>query len=479
MRFINCLIFSLYLLPSYTQNNHVYVYEDLPCSLPDKQDITQHSSCKPVNQTFGNQATNQIDSNITKSNICLTPLVDILGSVTPGFQFKTAAGISVLGSFKKTWKVQASCLSGVSNMDSIFSPPAFFQKRGDTYTSFADLRVRGSYSPNEVFNFEAGLDHHFIGEGCRSLFLSDYGKPYPFARLQSRFWRVEYSVIYQFLREKIENNWKNKYAATHYLSLNAAKWLNIGIFETVVFLPKDTLLNRGYDVEYLNPVIFYRPQEYALGSSDNVLLGASFHAHYKKQSLYGQLILDEFFLAEIKARSGWWANKFGGQIGCKGHYSRKGWNYFYRLEYNFVRPYTYAHLNEGQNYANQGSTMAHPWGANFREILLEGKMDNQHFLLKFFLSYGVQGLDKDGYSYGANLYQPYIFRPYDYDHFIGQGKQNNTLRLIASAAYKMSKNYFMQVFIETHLRIDSGYDSIRFLPVLGVRSQLWNDYRNF
>ena len=31
-----------------------------------------------------------------------------------------------------------------------------------------------------------------------------------------------------------------------------------------------------------------------------------------------------------------------------------GNNFFYRLEYNFARPYTYAHLSEEFNYGNQG-----------------------------------------------------------------------------------------------------------------------------
>jgi hypothetical protein len=244
-------------------------------------------------------------------------------------------------------------------------------------------------------------------------------------------------------------------------------------------MPKDTMLNRGYDAEYLNPVVFYRPQEYSMGSSDNVLIGASLTARYKQHSLYAQFILDEFFLAEVKAKSGWWANKYGGQVGIKGRGSYNGIKTFYRIEYNAVRPYTYAHLNSGQNYGNQGMTLAHPLGGNFMEILGELKGQKGKWTGKLFASYFLQGLDKDGFSYGGNIYQPYTNRPFEYGHLVGQGKGNNGLRINLYVGYCLQKVTNLHVFIENQLRYDSAIDRLSYIPMLGVRSQLWNDYRNY
>jgi hypothetical protein len=100
-------------------------------------------------------------------------------------------------------------------------------------------------------------------------------------------------------------------------------------------------------------------------------------------------------------------------------------------------------------------------------------------LLKAFISYAVKGLDKEGYSYGGNVYQPYTLRPYDYGHDIGQGLQNNMFRMIFTGAYKLSRVVNMQVFAECHVRTDSGFDRLTLLPFVGIRSQLWNDYRNY
>jgi hypothetical protein len=394
-------------------------------------------------------------------------------------EYRAGLGISIESSINDKWHIRINGIQGMSNSDSIFSPKSFVTNKQTTYSLYTDIRGRVSYTPNDVFNFQIGLDHNFIGEGNRSLFLSDYGKPYPYGQIRARFWRVEYSVLYQFYQEKAGENWRLKNGATHHISFNAAKWLNFGIFETVIFQPKDTLLNRGYDVEYLNPVIFYRPQEYSLGSSDNVLLGASVTAKWKKHILYGQLILDEFFLSEIKAKSGWWANKYGGQIGIKGRFKRGHTNFFYRTEYNFVRPYTYSHLNSGQNYGNQGMTLAHPYGGNFMELLGELKIQREKWSLKTFVSYSLRGYDKDGYSYGSNLYQPYTNRPFDYGHFIGEGQGNNAMRIIITISYHVLKAGNLQAFFENQLRYDSAFNRTMYIPMIGLRSQLWNDYRNY
>jgi hypothetical protein len=317
------------------------------------------------------------------------------------------------------------------------------------------------------------------------LFLSDYGKPYPFGMIRARFWRVEYSIMYQFFREQVGDRWKLKNGATHHISFNATKWLNFGIFETVIFSPKDTMLNRGYDVEYLNPVIFYRPQEYSMGSSDNVLLGASITAKWKKHTFYGQFIIDEFSLTEVKAKTKWWANKYGAQIGVKGRFDKQKNKFFYRTEFNFVRPYTYAHINSGQNYGNMGMTLTHPYGSSFFEVLAELKVQHDRWGLKGFVSYFLHGLDKNGYSYGGNIYQPYDNRPIvngaiqDFGHFTGQGTGNNGFRAILSISYQVLKDGNLHVFLENQFRYDSAFDRSQYIPIIGLRSQLWNDYRNY
>src|SRR3989338_116084 len=294
-----------------------------------------------------------------------------------------------------------------------------------------------------------------------------------------RFWRIEYSILYQFLREGQSKQWEGKFASSHHLSFNATKWLNLGIFESVIFQPKDTAVNRGFDAEYLNPLVFYRPQEYSLGSSDNVLLGVLLSAKLKKHMIYGQFILDEFVLAEIRAHSKWWANKYGGQFGFKGRFVSGNNKFFYRLEYNFVRPYTYAHISDEINYGNQGNPLAHPYGSNFMELLGELKWSNGKWWVNVFANYFSRGADNNGYSYGGDIYASYTLRPYEYGHKIGQGVHFNGTKTLVTVGYEILKHGKLNAFIENHFNYTTLDNRLKYTVVVGVRSLLWNDYRNY
>ncbi len=74
----------------------------------------------------------------------------------------------------------------------------------------------------------------------------------------------------------------------------------------------------GIRLDYFNPIIFYRAIEQQNGSSDNVLLGMDFKWNVvRKLQLYGQFVLDEFVIDNLKKGNGWWANKFAIQAGGK------------------------------------------------------------------------------------------------------------------------------------------------------------------
>lgn len=413
------------------------------------------------------------------------PLFDFNGfgnnSNDGGFNvgYRTGAGVYWRGHFKDKWNFHLAGVQGIYEGDSSYNPRAYFNWREGTTNLYTDIRSRISFSPNKIFNFQAGLDNNFIGEGSRSLFLSDYGNPYPFGLVRAQFWRLEYAVLYQFMREGSQGNWNGKFASSHHISFNPAKWLNIGIFETVLFNPRDTLLNRGFDVEYLNPVVFYRPQEYSIGSADNVLLGVDVSSRIKNFTLYGQFIIDEFFLSEIRERTGWWANKFGGQLGVKANFKHGGHIFFARTELNFVRPYTYAHLNDGLNHGNQGRPLAHPYGANFAEILGEVRWAKDQWRGQFFVNYAQRGGKTDSLNYGSNIYLPYINRPYERGHFIGQGNATNTWLVRARIARKFPQFYNVSAFVEYNMRYTVQSKSTQHLVSVGLRTNLWNDYRNY
>ena len=166
------------------------------------------------------------------------------------------------------------------------------------------------YRLNEHFDFLLATDKNFLGDGYRSLLLSDNAYSYPFFRAQMSFWKFRYAVYYtvlQNMREPHDDNsgYFRKYATIHYLSVNVGRKnrLNLSLFEGVLWKPA---AYRGFELHYLNPMLFLRPVENSLDSPDNALLGLNVRWNiHKGHVVYGQLLLDEFLLDEVRAGKGW------------------------------------------------------------------------------------------------------------------------------------------------------------------------------
>jgi len=421
---------------------------------------------------------------IPSENLNIIPLVDLGVQYNNGLHHRNGLGFLLEAHPIRKSYVRIGGLLDVSNSLHLNPGNLELSDLGSSQDLWFLPMTRLAYTPNDVFSFQVGYDKNFIGSGRRSLFLSDYGKPMPFGQIRAKFWHMEYSVNYQFLSENYNGQRQSKYITSHYLSWNILPWLNFGVFEAVVFQPKDTLLNRGYDVEYLNPFVLFRPQEYSMGSSDNVIIGAALKATFKNLTIYSQLVLDEFLLSEIRARSGWWANKFGVQVGAKGVVSAGECFFDYRIEGNLVRPYTFSHLTPLQVYGNMGSPLAHPYGSNFAEILTELNLQKKRsgkLKLKFFASFGIRGFNWDGINFGSDIYQSYINRPNDFGNFIGQGVKQTFFRTNTRVSYQLIENGRIHAFAElqTQYLYTNGFHDWRFLPMIGLRSYLWNDYRNY
>ena len=108
-------------------------------------------------------------------------------------------------------------------------------------------------------------------------------------------WSQQYYVDFP---HAANSRYPKKWNVMHYLDWSVTKWLNIGIFETIIWQNEDSLgVYRGFEFNYLNPVIFLRPVEFSVGSPDNVLMGITGKLTlFKNHILYGQLAIDEFKL---------------------------------------------------------------------------------------------------------------------------------------------------------------------------------------
>jgi hypothetical protein len=216
--------------------------------------------------------------------------------------------------------------------------------------------------------------------------------------------------------------YRQKYSAISYLDWKIGQRLNLGFFQAVIWQADDSTGRRGIDPNYLNPVAFLRPIERNLGSEGNMILGLN--AKIKLidgHQVYFQFVLDEFDSKQLLAQNGYWANKYGYQLGYKGFDLFAIPNLSLQTEYNIVRPFTYSHWTSLTNFGHFNEPLAHPFGANFREW--------QNFINYRFKRYYGQvqymnalvGYDEPGLSWGQNIFTSYYARERDTGNEIGQG----------------------------------------------------------
>lgn len=289
--------------------------------------------------------------------------------------------------------------------------------RGDVNApTHYDLTGHLSWDAGKYFNLTLGRGRNFFGNGHRSLMLSDEATSYPYLRITTTFWKIKYVNLFSAMSDirGSRGDWgrmERKYSSMHYLSWNATDRINVALFEAIIWSDGDSLYPRGFDVNYLNPIIFYRPVEYNIGSPDNALLGFAFNVKAGRKVLcYSQLVLDEMVMEQVRSGNGWYANKQSVQVGVVARDVMKVPGLSARFEWNFVRPFMYTHSDTYQNYAHFGQPLAHPFGSNFQELILHVERDHGRWYHGMRASMAWLGTDTDR-SYGNNIFRPERDRP--------------------------------------------------------------------
>ena len=208
-----------------------------------------------------------------------------------------------------------------------------------------------------------------LGLGQRSALLGDFVDPFFFAEVDTRFWRFHYRNLYAQLQDgtqaaaRVERKW----LVSHTLSLQLTPAWEFGLTEQTVFKR-----DGGFDVQYLNPVIFYRAVEQDNGSPDNAMVG--FHSNVLlggTAAVYGQFLFDELKFDELFVNGDkWWANKWAWQLGARYLDAFGATGLTLTAEANTVRPFTFAHRFEGISHTHYNQPLAHPWGADLAEVIV-------------------------------------------------------------------------------------------------------------
>ena len=271
----------------------------------------------------------------------------------------------------------------------------------------------------------------------------------------------------------------------HHLSWNITKNFNLGLFEAVI--TNENSYN-NFDVSFFNPIIFYRAVEFSNGGdlSGNVQIGLNMKYKVNNNvSIYNQFLIDEMTVDRVFDGSGYWGNKFALQLGSKWYNAFKVDNLMLQGEFNWVRPYTFAHGEVELNSGHFNQSIAHLWGGNFWEVIGIARYTKNRWQGSMKLILGEKGFDfnNSNVSYGGDIYVSYNDRPADDGMEVGQGNTTNMFIADFQAGYMVNPT--------TNLRFFAGFTYRDFSPLesgnkvrddqttwftMGIRSDVFNWY---
>ena len=369
-----------------------------------------------------------------------------------------------------------------------------------------------SYTPNKFLNVQFGHGQNFIGNGYRSMFLSDVSAPHTYGKLTTKLGKVQYTNIWTFLRDfnfsiddvSVGNNatHKRKYGIFHHLSWNVTERFNIGFFEGIISDNSGT--SGSLQAEYLNPIIFYKNIEFANGE-DGGSGAVGFDTKFKfgtKNFVYTQFLLDEFSADKFFTSDGYWGNKYALQLGAK-FFDPFGIEGLYlQGEFNTAKPFTYSHEKQ-HNYAHFGQPLAHLWGANFWETVLIARYNKDRWGVNTKLAFGQKGFDffGDETSNGGNIFISSEQRNGENGHENLQGNKATIVNVDLEVSYLINPSNNLKIYAGALLRdFDANKDITRVGIVprgkaeaanvtfntedtkwffLGLRADLFNNYRDY
>ncbi|MBZ0243238.1 MAG: hypothetical protein K8F24_08505, partial [Bacteroidales bacterium] len=359
--------------------------------------------------------------------------------------------------FINTWTIQP-VVPGVG----IMPGQGIVREFKDGAWDFANATAYISYSPSTFLNFQFGHDRQFIGNGYRSLLLSDVAFPAAYFRLQAYLGPLQYTY---WLMQHIDPGaqplsfskaFRKKYAAMGFLNWQVSKKLQLGVFQALTWPGDDSIGGTNPPSwQYMDPLVFLHPVHYGNGSEGNLLIGLNMQWAIKKNVfVYGQLNFDEIRVKELFSKPTAPTNKYAGQLGLKFFDAFSLPGLYLQAEFNAVRPYTYSHVNRLSNYGHYLQPLAHPSGANLYEwILIADYHVNDRLYVAGKIIYNVQGLDIDTLNYGSNIFQSYLTAvPGGLDGVgfsIGSGLESSLMHMEMRVGYLLNS--------KTNMKLEARY----------------------
>lgn len=226
------------------------------------------------------------------------------------------------------------------------------------------------WRPGIHFSVKFALDKIFIGDGYRTLLLSDFSSNFPFIMFTLNFKNFQYTRITASLTNidySIQNKdigkFPGKTANFHLLSTNLFKKIQLSLFEGTVLKNPDNMGKLHPDYNLFAPIPF---SDLFTTGDKHSLAGINLKMNVTKSiQLYNQWAFDD--LTHKAAGPKFGTGNFGVQGGLKYFDAFGIRNINIQGEYNLVKPNTYSYTDTVISYTHYSQSLAHPLGEDFKE----------------------------------------------------------------------------------------------------------------
>ncbi|MBK9285720.1 MAG: hypothetical protein IPM51_15590 [Sphingobacteriaceae bacterium] len=312
-----------------------------------------------------------------------------------------------------------------------------------------------SIQATKQINVQFGHGKHKIGNGYRSLLLSDNCLNYPYARVTQQWFkgRLQYTNIYALFMNLTPASAKfspyaepllqKKPAAFQYLSINPTKFVNVGFFQGIIWDAGDLKNNYHVNYNYYNPFIFSTAATKGLNDSNNILIGGDIKLKItNKINIYGQVMIDDL-TPDVDFQKG-----MGYQAGLCFYDLLRVKNLFLQVEYNDVYQNSYLSpvtTRKNQSYSHYNQTLGFTPGhgkelfimadykrkrliLNARYHLIEREKDNDYLSSTEIANFSIGYLLNP--SYNLNINMGYTYRNENFPNFKVLSNQTNYVYLM-------------------------------------------------
>jgi len=342
------------------------------------------------------------------------------------------------------------------------------------YNEYDFAAACGSFAVKvtKSLNFTIGYDKLFIGDGYRSLILSDYSAPMMYFKINAKIGKFEYNNIFTKALNPNYNNISNLPELTSVNSRYPAKFISYNTltykyknwqFSLIEALVMSEELPNWQIIMNTAPPFIRGAYNGFMKNPGNDLAGFNITKSFTKAGvLYSQIFIDRLFGSDRQD----WAL----QLGYKDFDFFNMKNLFFMLEYNMASEKAYTFFDNKLHYSHYNQPLAHPAGNKFNEIIVmcAYSVKRFEFVAKMnFLKVGIKNI--------FDIYQP----EQNYDNYYQTATAPYIVNSDFQIIYNLNRANKLQIFLSLSPRIDFVLNSdITFIQA-GLRTAFRSNYYDF